>query len=551
MKILILESRFLLLLLFFTLFSSSYVQSKDPIKSILGDENFGTGRNDIFNGVAEAPGPASNGWNTLVLAANRTKRPDILRHLKPYRAGWDIANKHYWASVGFTGSFGFILAALWFVSFGLALVLHHCCEWRIKFKGKGSSFLRRISLLLLIIFTCSAAIGSLLLSIGQNKFHGEAMHTLDYVVNQSSYTVETLRNVTEYLSLAKTINIAQVFLPSDVKDNIDKLNVDLKTAADTLGQKTSENSTKIQRVFSLVRLSLILIAALMLVLSLLGLFLSLLGHKHAIHLFIVSGWFLVAITFTLWGVFVILNNTISDTCMAMGEWVDNPHAATALSDILPCVDQRTTNQTLVQSKQVVTDIVNIVNQFVYTVANSNLSSNNPSFYNQSGPPMPPLCYPFDDRLQDRQCTMQEVSMQNASLVWGELICRVSESGLCISSGRIKPEMYIQLVDAVNISLALQLYAPPLLSFQDCNFVRATFWNITVAHCPPLRHHLRLVNAGLALISVGVMLCLVVWLLYANRPQREEVFAKLSSIIRSSYKKGCLKKDVSSGRVPSV
>lgn len=109
-------------------------------------------------------------------------------------------------------------------------------------------------------------------------------------------------------------------------------------------------------------------------------------------------------------------SAISDTCMAMGEWVENPHAESALSNILPCVDQRTTNKTLFQSKQVVTDIVNVVNQFIYNSANANPRRGNPSYYNQSGPPMPPLCYPFDSQFQERQCTTQEVSSTNASLV---------------------------------------------------------------------------------------------------------------------------------------
>ncbi|KAL7162756.1 hypothetical protein ACSBR2_043107 [Camellia fascicularis] len=60
------------------------------------------------------------------------------------------------------------------------------------------------------------------------------MHTLKFVVNQSDYIVHTLRNVTEYLLLAKTINMVQVFLPSNDKDEIDKLNADLYTAVDTL-----------------------------------------------------------------------------------------------------------------------------------------------------------------------------------------------------------------------------------------------------------------------------------------------------------------------------
>ena len=50
--------------------------------------------------------------------------------------------------------------------------------------------------------------------------------------------------------LAKTINVTRIVLPSDVMDGIDKLNVDLNTAANTLSEKTNENSVKIRRVFN-------------------------------------------------------------------------------------------------------------------------------------------------------------------------------------------------------------------------------------------------------------------------------------------------------------
>ena len=114
--------------------------------------------------------------------------------------------------------------------------------------------------------------------------------------------------------------------------------------------------------------------------------------------------------------------------MAMGEWVDNPHAETALSNILPCVDQRTTNQTLIQSKEVVTDIVNIVNQYIYTFANTNPPPQaNSYYYNQSGPLMPPLCYPYDKQLQVRQCVPFEVSMGNASLVCTVIVFLLCDS----------------------------------------------------------------------------------------------------------------------------
>ncbi|XP_054808689.1 uncharacterized protein LOC129310803, partial [Prosopis cineraria] len=433
----------------------------------------------------------------------------------------------YIQSVGFTGAAGFILAVLWFISFGLALVTHLCCGWGININAEGSNHSRRICLILLIVFTCAAATGCILLSVGQNKFHGEALHTLHYVVNQSDYTVQTLRNVTQYLSLAKTINVTQIILPSNVMEDIDSLNTDLNTAADTLSEKTNENSVRIRRVFSAVHSALIVVAAVMLLLALIGLFLSILGHQHAILIFVISGWLLVAITFILCGVFIILDNAISDTCLAMGEWVENPHAESALSNILPCVDQRTTNKTLFQSKQVVTDIVNVVNQFIYNRANANPRPGNPNYYNQSGPAMPPLCYPFDSQFQERQCTGQEVSSTNASLVWNKFECEVSKQGYCTTTGRVTPEIYSQLVAAVNESYALEHYAPPLLSLQNCDFVRDTFQEITSSFCPPLKHYLEIINAGLGLISVGVLMCLVLWILYANRLQKEEVFLKFS------------------------
>ncbi|PIN26008.1 hypothetical protein CDL12_01287 [Handroanthus impetiginosus] len=515
--------------------NSSFVlcHPRDPFKSILGEENTGSWKDEILSSNGEAPAPA-NDVSTLVLAENRTKRPDILSRFHKYRGGWDISNKHYWASVGFTGAAAFIVAVLWFISFGLALAVHYFCGWKININCEESRWSLRICLLLLLIFTAAAAIGCIFLSVGQAEFHGETLDTLNYVVNQSEFTVDTLRNVTEYLSLAKTVSVAQIFLPSDVKNDIDQLNMDLNTAANTLEQKTDENSDKIRKVFNAVRSALIAVAAVMLLISIFGLVLSIFGHQHAIHVFIISGWLLVVVTFILCGVFVILDNAISDTCMAMEEWVENPHAETALSDILPCVDQRTTNQTLFKSKQVTNDIVDMVNEFVFSVANLNPPPQSTSgYYNQSGPFIPPLCRPYDSQLQDRVCSAQELSMENASLVWQNYTCTVSSYGLCTSVGRLTPNMYTELVTAVNVSYALKHYTPLLLDLQNCNFVRDTFRNITSNYCPPLDHDLRLVNAGLALISVGVMLCLALWILYANRPQREEVFAKLSSRIRGS------------------
>jgi hypothetical protein len=59
-----------------------------------GDVNLGSLQNEATQ-VAPAPGP--QGQNTLILAANRTNRPDVLRGFHRYHGGWDISDRHYWA----------------------------------------------------------------------------------------------------------------------------------------------------------------------------------------------------------------------------------------------------------------------------------------------------------------------------------------------------------------------------------------------------------------------------------------------------------------------
>lgn len=103
-------------------------------------------------------------------------------------------------------------------------------------------------------------------------------------------------------------------------------------------------------------------------------------------------------------------------------------------------------------------------------------------------------------------------------VWQNYTCMVSESGLCNTTGRITPDRFTQLVAAINESYALEHYTPPLLCLQNCDFVRDTFQNITSNYCHPLERYLKMVNAGLGLISVGVLLCLFLWIFYANRPE---------------------------------
>ncbi|KAF5748153.1 hypothetical protein HS088_TW04G00103 [Tripterygium wilfordii] len=73
--------------------------------------------------VVEGPIGEPVEGSTLVLAPKRTYRKDPLDGFKRYTQGWNISNHHYWASVGFTAAPLFFIAALWFLGFGLCVLL--------------------------------------------------------------------------------------------------------------------------------------------------------------------------------------------------------------------------------------------------------------------------------------------------------------------------------------------------------------------------------------------------------------------------------------------
>lgn len=110
-----------------------------------------------------------------------------------------------------------------------------------------------------------------------------------------------------------------------------------------------------------------------------------------------------------------------DTCLAMDDWVKNPHARTTLDSILPCVDVATAEESANQSRRITLDLVNGINQVITEIANKNFPPGFSSIvsYNQSGSPIPTLCSPWSaSDLSDtrNQCTPGQVNFDNASKV---------------------------------------------------------------------------------------------------------------------------------------
>ncbi|KAL1346952.1 uncharacterized protein [Arachis hypogaea] len=464
------------------------------------------------------------------LAAERTRRKDPLDGFKVYTNGWNITDHHYWASATYTAVPIFVIAAIWFLGFGLCLLLFvssYLCRKREPYGYSSTCYV--LSLILLILFTIIAMIGCAVLYIGQGSFHRSTTKTLQYVVDQANSAQDKLRSVSDNLVQAKQVGIDRVFLPANVQTDIDAAQTKINAAAGTLAEQTKENSDNIQDLLDSVRMALIIIAAVMIVLTFLGFLFSIFGQQLLVYILIIAGWILVTFTFILCGLSLALHTVTTDTCVAINQWNMLPSAteSTAMDEIMPCLDKATGKETLLRSKEVTSELVNLVNQIITNVSNINFAPNfTPLYYNQSGPLMPLLCDPFRPDLTDRQCDPREVSVSNATEVYSNFVCQVSPSEICITQGRLTPTFSNQVTSAITVANALNNNAPSLVQLQDCTFVLETLTEISTNHCPDLSRYSKWIYIGLVMISFSVMFSLIFWFVYV-RERRHRLYAKES------------------------
>ncbi|KAJ1273117.1 hypothetical protein BS78_06G256000 [Paspalum vaginatum] len=476
----------------------------------------------------DAAPPANN---SLVLAAARTHRSDPFANLTAYSGGWNISDTHYWASVAYTAVPLFAIAVLWFIGFGVVLLVISCCCCFCRNKNSAySPGCYFTSLALLILLTLATISGCLILHSGSDLFHGSTIRTIDYVVGQGNLTVDNLRNFAGSLAAAKNITIDQIFLPADVQQKIDVVEDKLNSSANEFSTRALENSRKIKKVVNHMEHEMMATAALIGGLAVLGFMFSILGLRFLVSLLVIAAWVIITCTITSSGVFLLLHNVVADTCVAMDEWVTHPKAHTALDDILPCVDVATANESLYRSQEVTAQLVALVNNVVVNISNRDFPPGlRPLYFNQSGPLMPTLCNPFNPDMSPRACTAGEVDFKSAAREWKRFECQTTGpagSEVCATAGRVTPAAYGQMTAATSVSQGLYEYGPFLVQLQDCSFVRETFTAISDNNCPGLERYSRDVYVGLLVISAGVMLSVVFWMVHTRQRRRRAMSKQL-------------------------
>ncbi|CAM6087089.1 unnamed protein product [Calypogeia fissa] len=448
----------------------------------------------------------------LLLARSRTDRPNPLHGLKTYRGGFNLSSANYGASVGYTGLPAWILALIW-TALGLILVLALCfmcccCRHRTRHEYNHGHLGYILPIAALVLFTLAAIAGSILLYYAQREFNSELTDTMNYAVNQSRITEAGLREVQSNLSAVVNLDIDGIIFSASDQATIASLNTKLNNTANDLHSKTWDTRKKVIDAINIVRIVLIVVAAVMLALVLSGLLFAALGVRWLVYLLILVGWVLVFATWILCGIFIFLDNGIGDTCLAMQEWVANPEANTSLDKFLPC-NGAAAAAAIPLSAGYTNQIVNYVNDGIRNQVNRNLPLGSGG-YNQSGPLVPTLC-------SRSTCANNTTTLEAAPTFWARYVCVPDSSGqICTTQGRLTPTLYSQLSAAAEAGDSLFDSTDFLVNAANCTFVRKVFTNIDQHRCHDLRLHSRWIWIGLILVSAGNMSSILLWIVFIRR-----------------------------------
>jgi hypothetical protein len=171
--------------------------------------------------------------------APKSDRIDPLDHFRKYKDGYNLKSKHYWASVIFTGIFGYAIAAAWTL-LGLLLSLIACCKYCLRLRGSSDSRYKRphdssgmywIPGLVISILSAIAIGCGVVLYIASKECKNKAYNVEDVILEAAQNATNSITTVSS--KLASVQATLQPYSSASFVTSVNSIETTLnKTAAD-------------------------------------------------------------------------------------------------------------------------------------------------------------------------------------------------------------------------------------------------------------------------------------------------------------------------------
>ncbi|GAB4859199.1 hypothetical protein Ancab_010659 [Ancistrocladus abbreviatus] len=438
-----------------------------------------------------------------------TVRIDPLHHLKKYRGGYDIRNKHYWSSTIFTGAYGFGIGALWLICGlifgGYLLVTSFCLKKKSRKLQKRSPCHKQCYLWPVVVgtaFVLLAIIASGVALGGETRLHSRAKTIMDIIIDTADEASTTIHNVTAALQVMSESIEASSYASTDTTTFINATSKTLNDQAVDIERQAKRHRHQIQTgldiVYIVTTAAMSLNLAALVALSASGT----LRLRRIFYTLIILCWCLTTLCWLLFGAYYFLKNFSGDTCTALEDFQQNP-GNSSLSSILPCDELLSAKPALQDLSQEIYDLVHLVN--------ANISLLRTSLY----PNLEYVCNPFsgppDYVYQPENCSADTIKIGDIPQVLKTFTCVDTNSTSCKQGEFTITTSEFNIIEALTTSVqSLVDSYPEMDRLVDCQIVKDAFSDILAHHCKPLKRDAKMTWVSMLLLSVFMVILVPVW-----------------------------------------
>ncbi|KAL8160731.1 hypothetical protein V2J09_002268 [Rumex salicifolius] len=409
----------------------------------------------------------------------RLHRRDPLGHFEFYNGGYDIRDKHYWASAAFTGVHGYAVAAVWVacgLGFGLLFitksVTSNTTNSNVSQHSDSSYF---FLIMLILVFTLLAiTTTSFVLATNKQSLH-ESKAMEREVLGAGADARRGIHRV------KRAIKDIQAYLCP----------YDSKTCAllNTTTYQLGDGSLAIKQ------------------------FMHKNGHfiDTAISLLLIFiCWILTTTCWVLTGVNFFLHNFAEDTCAALQSFLVNPNNS-SLSSLLPCENLLKSQHILIQIGQIVYDFVTEMNSRIVELPKELGLYESSKYSDLIGSPK--ICDPFSGppnyTYVQGKCPDHTISIAQLPHILEKFTC--SNNGSSLISGCL-PESYYSIAYAYIRSIQDLIGAyPDLDGLIHCSFVKFRLSDAESRHCRAFKVSTKRLWISMLCLSTAMAALVLLWI----------------------------------------
>ncbi|XAR51371.1 hypothetical protein NMG60_11005983 [Bertholletia excelsa] len=437
------------------------------------------------------------------------RRPDPLRNFKLYKGGYDITDKHYWASAAFTGIHGYAIAGVWMIcglGFGSYLILKNCTSNSSSHpEDPDSSYL---TMFWLVVLLFSLAIIATFLVIVMNQSCRQNTYKLkETVLGAGGNTSKAIRKVA-----ATMAQMQRLLIPYDPQ-TCTLLNVtshhlqrEWRMIRDFV-QRTEHTTNKAIKISYNANLVVVTVNAACLVAAIV---LLLLHWYPGFLILIVFCWIVVTLCWVLTGFDFFFHIFADDTCSAIEDFEQNPEE-NSLSSVLPCPQTTFSSRVLFDIGRAVHTSINELNSKITQL--NGFHRLHEQKEESLGGRM--ICNPFsgppDYDYAPERCPEGAIPIGDFPGILSRFTCYQADTGACARDGKPVPEAIYAMAWAYSNAIQdLINIFPHLQELIECSYVKEAFADVVLYQCRPFRSSTRKLWLSVLSLSVVMVALVIVW-----------------------------------------